>query len=123
MVHFYLTTAQVGTKLNLYLGWVMKKMMMNNKNKNTGKNKKNRNFQYESRDQDRTDRMQFTGIVDEVLPSTMFKVKLDDAETLVTCVLAGKLKKNKIWILAGDKVTIEVSPYDMTKGRIVWRGR
>lgn len=63
-----------------------------------------------------------TGVVLEALPSTNFKVKLDDdGETL--CHLSGKLRMYRIKILPGDKVTVEISPYDETRGRIVYRGK
>lgn len=63
-----------------------------------------------------------TGRVIEALPSTNFRVRLDDGKE-VLCHLAGKLRMYKIKILAGDKVTVEMSPYDPTRGRIVYRGK
>ena len=64
------------------------------------------------------------GIVSEVLPGTKFKVKLKDNETIVVnCGLSGKLRQNHIKILKGDEVTIEMSPYDLTNGRITWRSK
>lgn len=63
-----------------------------------------------------------TGVITESLPSTNFKVKLDDGEEIL-CYLAGKLRKFRIKILPGDKVTVELSPYDMKRGRIVYRER
>ena len=60
------------------------------------------------------------GIVLEALPSTRFKVKLDSGEELIAH-LAGKLRLYRIKILPGDKVTLELSPYDTSKGRIVYR--
>jgi translation initiation factor IF-1 len=63
-----------------------------------------------------------TGTVLETLPSTHFKVKLDDGREIMAH-LAGKLRMFRIKILAGDKVQIEMSPYDETKGRIVYRGK
>lgn len=62
------------------------------------------------------------GVVIEALPSTNFKVKLEDG-TEILAHLAGKLRINKIKILAGDKVTVEMSPYDNNRGRIVYRGK
>ena len=62
------------------------------------------------------------GIVTEALPSTNFKVKLDDGEEAL-CYLAGKLRKFRIKILPGDKVVVELSPYDNKRGRIVYRGK
>lgn len=62
-----------------------------------------------------------TGIIIEALPSTHFKVRLDDGQEIL-CHLAGKLRMFKIKILPGDKVTVELSPYDEKRGRIVYRG-
>ena len=62
------------------------------------------------------------GIITESLPSTHFRVKLEDGEEIY-CYLAGKLRKFRIKILPGDKVIVELSPYDTTKGRIVYRER
>ena len=63
-----------------------------------------------------------SGIVLEALPSTNFRVKLDDGRE-VLCHLAGKLRIYKIKILPGDRVTVEMSPYDEKRGRIVYRGK
>ena len=60
------------------------------------------------------------GIVEEALPSTLFKVKLDDGSEIMAH-LAGKLRVNYIRILPGDRVRVELSPYDLTKGRIIHR--
>lgn len=60
------------------------------------------------------------GIVEEALPSTLFRVRLDDGEEILAH-LAGKLRVNYIRVLAGDRVRVEFSPYDKTKGRIVHR--
>jgi len=61
-----------------------------------------------------------TGIIIEALPSTHFKVRLDDGQEIL-CHLAGKLRMFRIKILPGDKVTVELSPYDAKRGRIVYR--
>lgn len=61
------------------------------------------------------------GEVVDVLPGTMFKVKLDDVDKEIVCYLSGKMRQFKIKVLLGDKVEIEMSPYDMEKGRIVHR--
>lgn len=61
------------------------------------------------------------GRVLEVLPATMFRVKLDNIETLVLAHLSGRMRKNNIKVLLGDRVEIEFSPYDLTKGRITRR--
>lgn len=66
------------------------------------------------------DLIELEGTVTEVLPSTSFRVTLDNsAEVLAT--IAGKLRRFRIRILEGDRVTVEVSPYDLTRGRITYR--
>jgi len=67
------------------------------------------------------DLLEFSGIVIEMLPNAMFRVKLDNNH-IVTAHSAGKIRKNRIRILQGDKVKVEVTPYDLTKGRIIFRG-
>ncbi len=62
------------------------------------------------------------GIITEALPSATFRVRLDDGGEAL-CHLAGKLRINRIKILPGDRVTVEMSPYDEKRGRIVYRGR
>jgi translation initiation factor IF-1 len=61
------------------------------------------------------------GRVEEVLPATMFRVKLDNIGTLVLAHLSGRMRKNNIKVLLGDRVEMEFSPYDLTKGRITRR--
>ena len=68
------------------------------------------------------DVMEFDGEVLEALPNANFKVKLQNG-AIVTARIAGKLRKNYIWVMPGDKVTVEVSVYDLTKGRITWRSK
>ncbi len=63
-----------------------------------------------------------SGVVLEALPSTHFRIRLDDGKELLAH-LAGKLRINRIKILIGDRVTVEISPYDENRGRIVYRGR
>jgi translation initiation factor IF-1 len=65
---------------------------------------------------------QKNGIVLEALPSTNFKVRLDDSREILAH-LAGKLRINKIKVLPGDRVTVEVSEYDQNRGRIIYRGK
>lgn len=60
------------------------------------------------------------GIVTEALPNTTFRVQLDNGH-MIMAYLSGKMKKFYIRIVPGDKVTVELSPYDLTKGRIVYR--
>ena len=64
--------------------------------------------------------LEMQGVVDDVLPDTRFRVTLENGHTLVAYT-SGKMKKNHIRILVGDKVTLELSPYDLTKGRITFR--
>jgi translation initiation factor IF-1 len=66
------------------------------------------------------DLIEMMGIVNEVLPDTRFRVTLDNGHQLVA-YSAGKMKKNHIRILAGDRVSLELSPYDLSKGRISFR--
>lgn len=60
------------------------------------------------------------GVIVQALPNAMFRVELDNGLT-VLCVISGKIRKNFIKIIEGDKVKIEMSPYDLTRGRIVTR--
>ena len=68
------------------------------------------------------DVIEVEGIVSESLPNTMFKVKLDNGHEVLAHI-SGKLRMNYIKILPGDKVKLELSPYDLTKGRIKWRAK
>jgi len=64
--------------------------------------------------------MEFNGVVEEVLPNSMFRVKLENDHEIIAHA-AGKMKKFRIRVLAGDKVVVEMTPYDLTKGRIIFR--
>jgi len=64
--------------------------------------------------------VEFEGVIDEVLPNAVFRVALESGNT-VTAYASGKMRKHRIRILAGDRVTIEMSPYDLTKGRVTFR--
>ena len=66
------------------------------------------------------DFLEFKGKVTELLPNAMFRVKLENNHDVLAHT-DGKLKKNRIRILAGDNVLVEVTPYDLTKGRIIYR--
>ncbi len=68
------------------------------------------------------DTIEVKGIVTEALPNAMFNVKLEN-DHVVLAHISGKLRMNFIRILPGDKVTLELSPYDLTKGRITWRDK
>lgn len=62
------------------------------------------------------------GKVEEVLPNAMFRVKLEHGSTILGHI-SGRMRQNRIQILQGDKVKVEMSPYDLTKGRIVYRSK
>ena len=64
--------------------------------------------------------IRMSGVVDEVLPNAMFRVTLNGNHRIIA-TLGGKLRQHNIQILLGDKVDIEMSPYDMTRGRVVYR--
>ena len=64
--------------------------------------------------------IQMQGVVKETLPNTIFRVELDNGHT-ITAHISGKMRKHYIRILTGDKVTVEMTPYDLTKGRIIFR--
>ena len=64
--------------------------------------------------------IEFQGVVLELLPNAMFKVKLENDHEILAHS-SGKMRKNRIRVLAGDKVTVEMTPYDLTKGRITFR--
>lgn len=65
--------------------------------------------------------LSFTGVVIEVLPNALFRVQLEHMTESVLCHISGKMRKNHINVLIDDSVDIEMSQYDMTKGRIVFR--
>ena len=69
---------------------------------------------------EKEDLMSFEGLVSELLPNAMFRVKLDNGH-IILAHSSGKMRKNKIRILEGDRVTVEMTPYDLTKGRITFR--
>ena len=64
--------------------------------------------------------LEFNGLVTELLPNAMFRVKLENNHEVLAHT-AGKMRKNRIRVLAGDEVMVEVTPYDLTKGRIIFR--
>lgn len=68
------------------------------------------------------DMIEIEGTVTEVLPNAMFQVELSNGHKILAHI-SGKLRMNFIRILAGDKVTVEMSPYDLTRGRITWRSK
>ena len=68
------------------------------------------------------DCIEVKGVVVDALPNAKFKVELENGHQIMAH-LSGKLRMNYIRIMPGDKVTVELSPYDLTKGRITWRGK
>ena len=70
----------------------------------------------------KSDVIEVEGTVLEKLPNAMFKVELENGH-IVLAHISGKLRMNYIRILPGDKVTLELSPYDLSKGRIIWRDK
>ncbi|CEL12428.1 Translation initiation factor IF-1 [Candidatus Portiera aleyrodidarum] len=66
--------------------------------------------------------IEMEGLIIETLPNTMFRVKLETGHIIIAHI-SGKIRKNYIRILTGDKVKIELTPYDLTKGRIIYRSR
>jgi translation initiation factor IF-1 len=64
--------------------------------------------------------LEFKGLVTELLPNAMFRVKIENNHEVLAHT-AGKMRKNRIRVLAGDEVMVEVTPYDLTKGRIIFR--
>lgn len=68
------------------------------------------------------DNIEMQGAILETLPNTMFRVELENGHVVIAHI-SGKMRKNYIRILTGDKVTVQLTPYDLTKGRIVFRAR
>ena len=68
------------------------------------------------------DIIKMSGVVDEVLPNAMFRITLDNEHKIIATI-GGRLRQNNIRILMGDEVEIEMSPYDLNKGRIVYRNK
>ena len=66
------------------------------------------------------DTLTFDGVVKDLLPNAMFRVELSNGH-MITAHTAGKLRKNRIRVLQGDKVTVEMTPYDLSRGRIIFR--
>ena len=71
---------------------------------------------------DKEEKIEFEGEVTEALPNTMFRVRLDNDHEVLTHI-SGKMRQHYIRILPGDRVKVELSPYDLTRGRIVYRYR
>lgn len=72
---------------------------------------------------DKEEKIEAEGVVIEALRGTKFRVKLNDVDAVIIADISGKLRMNYIRILVGDKVTVEISPYDAGKGRIIWRSK
>lgn len=67
------------------------------------------------------DTLKVDGTVIECLPNALFKIQLDNVDQTIIGMLSGKIRKNKIKILTGDRVEVEMTPYDLSKGRITYR--
>ena len=67
------------------------------------------------------DVIEVTGVITEVLPGTMFRIKIDANQQIVLGYISGRMRKNRIQLLQGDRVRVEFSPYDLEKCRIVYR--
>lgn len=65
--------------------------------------------------------IKMTGLITEALGNSIFRVELDNVDSTIICHISGKMRQNYIRIMPGDKVEVEMSPYDLTKGRIVKR--
>src|SRR5271157_3579342 len=72
------------------------------------------------RDMTKEELLEFEGLVIEILPDARYRIQLDNGHQLIAYT-AGRMKKNRIKTLAGDRVTVEVSPYDLDKGRMIFR--
>ncbi len=70
---------------------------------------------------DKSEKTQVEGVVVEALPNATFRVKLNNSDNIILCHLAGKMRMYRIRVLPGDNVKIEQTPYDETKGRIIYR--
>ena len=68
------------------------------------------------------DIIKMSGVVDEVLPNAMFRITLENQHKIIA-VIGGRLRQNNIRILMGDRVDVEMSPYDLTRGRVVYRSK
>lgn len=66
------------------------------------------------------DMIQIEGVVEEVLPNAMFRVRVNENHAIIATI-SGRMRQNRIQILLGDKVRVELSPYDLTKGRVTYR--
>jgi translation initiation factor IF-1 len=68
------------------------------------------------------DVIKMSGVVEEVLPNAMFRIKMENGH-LIIATIGGRLRQNNIRILLGDKVDVEMSPYDLSRGRVVYRNK
>lgn len=69
------------------------------------------------------DKIEVDGVVKEALPNAMFRVEVGITKSVLLCTISGKIRKNFVKILVGDSVKVELSPYDLTRGRITFRER
>lgn len=69
------------------------------------------------------DKFEMDGIVTKVLPGTKFEVTLEGKDHVITCTPSGKIRKNNVKIILGDKVAVSITPYDLNRGIVTWRYR
>ena len=87
------------------------------------KNKTRDDVMQENLESEKDSAIRVPGVVLESLPGNLFSVKLTENDHKVVAYLGGKMMQHNIWVLPGDQVTVELSPYDLTRGRIIWRKR
>jgi len=83
-------------------------------------NSRKRRGLFPAGDMSKEELLEFPGLITELLPNATFRVKLDNGHEIIAHT-AGRMRKNRIRVLAGDKVLVEMTPYDLTKGRITYR--
>lgn len=67
------------------------------------------------------DLLEVEGVITEIMPNQMFRVQLDEFKHIITCYTGGKLRQHKIRLVQGDRVRVEMTPYDLERGRITYR--
>jgi translation initiation factor IF-1 len=81
-----------------------------------------KSFQPRQQKETKDDILTLEGVVEEALPGTLFRVKIDGEKPVtILATIAGRMRQRRIHLLPGDRVTVEVSAYDLTRGRVVWR--
>jgi translation initiation factor IF-1 len=96
--------------------------MRRDRNPSQGRQQQTLHYSRGNRRMAKDDHIEFDGEVVDTLPNTTFRVKLENGH-IITAHISGKMRKNYIRILTGDKVKVEMTPYDLSKGRITFRAR